>query len=232
MVNSNLRFVVSVAKSYQNNGLSLEDLINEGNIGLIKAARRFDETRGFKFISYAVWWIRQSILQAIAEKTRTIRLPINRINTITKINKVYNKLEQELERSPTPDEISNTLNISSDELSYVVNKASRVVSLDLPINANTNSSLSEKIESHDYKPDSSLLDTSLKDEVVYILKDLTKREAKILELYFGLNGHKPHTLEDVGREFKLTRERIRQIKERALKKLLCNSRIKLLRQYL
>lgn len=233
LVNSNLRFVVSVAKSYQNHGLSLEDLINEGNLGLVKAAHRFDETRGFKFISYAVWWIRQSILQAIAEKTRMIRLPLNRVGTLTKISKVYNRLEQELERAPTTDEVSNMLDIDSDDISYTINKSTRVVSLDSPLISNTHSRLVDVIEDdEEEKPDSLLMDHSLKNEISYILKDLTRREAKILKLYFGLDGEKPHTLEDVGREFKLTRERIRQIKEKALKKLLHSSRSKVLRQYL
>jgi RNA polymerase primary sigma factor len=233
LVNSNLRFVISVAKSYQNHGLSLEDLINEGNLGLVKAAHRFDETRGFKFISYAVWWIRQSILQAIAEKTRTIRLPLNRIGTLTKISKVYKSLEQELERAPTNDEVSEKLDIDADDISYTIYKATRVVSLDSTLISNSNSRLMDVIEDVDeVSPDSDLLDNSLKNEISYILKDLTQREVKILKLYFGLDGEKPHTLEEVGREFKLTRERIRQIKEKALKKLLHSSHSKLLRQYL
>jgi len=233
LVSSNLRFVVSVAKSYQNRGLSLEDLINEGNLGLVKAAHRFDETRGFKFISYAVWWIRQAILQAIAEKTRMIRLPLNRIGTLTKINKVYSKLEQEFERSPTNEEIASILDIDSDDISNTIKKASRVTSLDSPTISNSNSRLIDIIEDEDeLKPDSELMDESLKNEVIHILKGLTSREAKILKLYFGLDGEKARTLEEVGMEFRLTRERIRQIKEKALKKLLHSSRSKVLRQYL
>jgi len=233
LVSSNLRFVVSVAKSYQNRGLSLEDLINEGNLGLVKAAHRFDETRGFKFISYAVWWIRQAILQAIAEKTRMIRLPLNRIGTLTKINKVYSKLEQEFERSPTNEEIASILDIDSDDISNTIKKASRVTSLDSPTISNSNSRLIDIIEDEDeLKPDSELMDESLRDEVIQILKGLTSREAKILKLYFGLDGEKARTLEEVGMEFRLTRERIRQIKEKALKKLLHSSRSKVLRQYL
>lgn len=233
LVRSNLRFVVSVAKSYQNHGLSLEDLINEGNLGLVKAAHRFDETRGFKFISYAVWWIRQAILQAIAEKTRMIRLPLNRVGTLTKISKVYSKLEQEFERTPTNEEIASILDIDSDDISNTIKKASRVTSLDSPIISNSNSRLIDIIEDQDeLKPDSELIEESLKDEVIHILKGLTSREAKILKLYFGLDGEKPRTLEEVGMEFRLTRERIRQIKEKALKKLRRSSRSKVLRQYL
>jgi RNA polymerase primary sigma factor len=233
LVRSNLRFVVSVAKSYQNHGLSLEDLINEGNLGLVKAAHRFDETRGFKFISYAVWWIRQAILQAIAEKTRMIRLPLNRIGTLTKISKVYSKLEQEFERSPTNEEIASILDIDSDDISNTIKKASRVTSLDSPIISNSNSRLIDIIEDQDeLKPDYELIDESLKNEVIHILKGLTSRESKILKLYFGLDGERARTLEEVGMEFRLTRERIRQIKEKALKKLRHSSRSKVLRQYL
>jgi len=234
LVNSNLRFVVSVAKSYQNHGLSLEDLINEGNLGLVKAAHRFDETRGFKFISYAVWWIRQAILQAIAEKTRTIRLPLNRISILTKINKVYSKLEQEFERSPTYDEIAETLDeIDSENISFTIKKSSRVSSLDSPLSANSNSKLIDTIENpNEFKPDSELVSNSLKVELSHILKGLTSREAKILTLYFGLDGKKAQTLEQVGMEFKLTRERIRQIKETALNKIRHSSKSRELRQYL
>jgi RNA polymerase primary sigma factor len=233
LVSSNLRFVVSVAKSYQNHGLSLEDLINEGNLGLVKAAHRFDETRGFKFISYAVWWIRQAILQAIAEKTRMIRLPLNRIGILTKIRKVYSKLEQEFERSPTNEELASILDMDSDDISNTIKKASHVTSFDSPINSNINIRLIDIIEDKDeLKPDSELMDESLKDEVIHILKGLTSREAKILKLYFGLEGEKARTLEEVGMEFRLTRERIRQIKEKALNKLHRSSRSKVLRQYL
>lgn len=233
LVSSNLRFVVSVAKSYQNHGLSLEDLINEGNLGLVKAAHRFDETRGFKFISYAVWWIRQAILQAIAEKTRMIRLPLNRIGILTKIRKVYSKLEQEFEHSPTNEELASILDMDSDDISNTIKKASHVTSFDSPINSNINIRLIDIIEDKDeLKPDSELMDESLKDEVIHILKGLTSREAKILKLYFGLEGEKARTLEEVGMEFRLTRERIRQIKEKALNKLHRSSRSKVLRQYL
>ena len=233
LVRSNLRFVVSVAKSYQNHGLSLEDLINEGNLGLVKAAYRFDETRGFKFISYAVWWIRQGILQAIAEKTRMIRLPLNRVGTLTKIGKVFSKLEQEFERSPTNEEIAGILDMDSDDISHTIKKSSRVSSLDSPTTSNGNSRLIDIIEDQDeLNPDYTLMNESLKNEVKYVLDVLTSRESKILTLYYGLNGEKARTLEEVGLEFKLTRERIRQIKERALNKLRYNSRSKALRQYL
>ena len=233
LVSSNLRFVVNVAKSYQNRGLSLEDLINEGNLGLVNAAHRFDETRGFKFISYAVWWIRQAILQAIAEKTRMIRLPLNRVGTLTKINKAYSKLEQEFERSPTNEEIASILDIDSDDISNTIKRASRVTSLDSPIISNSDSRLIDIIEDQDeLKPDSDLMDESLKDEVIHLLKGLKSRESKILKLYFGLDGEKARTLEEVGMEFKITRERVRQIKEKALNKLRRSSHSNVLRQYL
>ena len=233
LVNANLRFVVSVAKSYQNHGLSLEDLINEGNLGLMKAVYRFDETRGFKFISYAVWWIRQAILQAIAEKTRMIRLPHNRVGILIKIGKVYSKLEQEFERSPNNEEIANVLKIDSDEISNTTKQASRVVSINSPLISNSDSCLVDIIQDRDeLKPDSEVMDESLKDEVKYIMDALTNRESKILILYFGLNGEKARTLEEVGIEFKLTKERIRQITEKTLNKLRHSSRSKVLRQYL
>ena len=233
LVRSNLRFVVSVAKSYQHRGLSLEDLINEGNLGLLNAAHRFDETRGFKFISYAVWWIRQSILQAIAEKTRMIRLPLNRISILTKVNKVYSKLEQEYERSPSNEEIANTLDISYDNISNTIKRASRVNSLDSIINSASNKRLMDIIEDQvELEPDSKLMAQSLKDEVQHILKGLTKRESKILILYYGLDGKRSRTLEEIGMEFNLTRERIRQIKERVLIKLRNSSHSKVLCQYL
>jgi len=211
LVSANLRFVVSVAKSYQNYGLSLEDLINEGNLGLMKAAYRFDETRGFKFISYAVWWIKQSILQAIAEQSRLVRLPLNRVGTLTKIGKVYSMLEQEFEREPTPEEIANVLEVDSGDITDTIKMATRSVSMD----------------SH-----SEVMGESLKEEVNHILSTLTAREARILKLYFGLDGEKPHTLEEIGVKFKLTRERVRQIKEKALRRLRHSSRSKVLRYYL
>jgi RNA polymerase primary sigma factor len=233
LVCANLRFVVSVAKSYENHGLSLEDLINEGNLGLIKAAHRFDETRGFKFISYAVWWIRQGILQAIAEKTRMIRLPLNRVSTLTKISKVYSKLEQEYERTPSHEEIGKNLDIKSDDISFTIKKSFFVSSLDSPIISKKDSRLLDVIQDTDVlNPDSNLMDESLKEEVAHLLKNLTSRESQILKLYYGLDGKKARTLEEVGMEFRLTRERIRQIKEKALTKLRQDSRSKVLLQYL
>lgn len=233
LVNANLRFVVSVAKNYQNHGLSLEDLINEGNLGLMKAAYRFDETRGFKFISYAVWWIKQSILQAIAEKTRMIRLPLNRVGTLTKIGKVYSSLEQEYERAPTSEEIAEVLDLDSEEVSSTVKRASRAVSMDSPLHSDSNSRLVDILHNQqDPEPDSDVMDESLKEDVRYILNTLSQREARILKLYYGLDGEKPHTLEEIGVMFKLTRERVRQIKEKALLKLRHSSRSKTLLQYL
>ena len=233
LVSSNLRFVISVAKSYQNHGLSLEDLINEGNLGLIKAAHRFDETRGFKFISYAVWWIRQAILQAIAEKTRLIRLPLNQISTLTKIGKVYSYLEQKHERSPTNEEIAIILDTHLDNVSNIITKSCYVTSLDSPIIPETKNRLMDVVVSRDGKePDFALIEESLKVEILHLLKSLTRQESKIIKLYYGLNGEKARTLEEVGLEFKLTRERIRQIKERALQKLRKNSASRDLLQYL
>lgn len=233
LVSANLRFVVSVAKSYQNYGLSLEDLINEGNLGLMKAAYRFDETRGFKFISYAVWWIKQSILQAIAEQSRLVRLPLNRVGTLTKIGKVYSMLEQEFEREPTPEEIANVLEVESGDISDTIKMATRSVSMDSPLQRNSDSRLIDIIQNQqDPEPDSEVMGESLKEEVNHILSTLTGRESKILKLYFGLDGEKPHTLEEIGVKFKLTRERVRQIKEKALRRLRHSSRSKVLRYYL
>ena len=233
LVSANLRFVVSVAKSYQKYGLSLEDLINEGNLGLMKAAYRFDETRGFKFISYAVWWIKQSILQAIAEQSRLVRLPLNRIGTLTKIGKVYSKLEQEFEREPTTEEIATVLDAETGDISDTINMAPRTVSMDSPLQSNSESRLIDIIQNQqDPEPDSEVMSDSLKEEVNHILSTLTARESKILKLYFGLDGEKPHTLEEIGIQFKLTRERVRQIKEKALRRLRHSSRSKVLRYYL
>ena len=233
LVSANLRFVVSVAKSYQNYGLSLEDLINEGNLGLMKAAYRFDETRGFKFISYAVWWIKQSILQAIAEQSRLVRLPLNRVGTLTKIGKVYSMLEQEFEREPTPEEIASVLEVESGDISDTIKMATRSVSMDSPLQRNSDSRLIDIIQNQqDPEPDSEVMGESLKEEVNHILNTLTGREARILKLYFGLDGEKSHTLEEIGVKFKLTRERVRQIKEKALRRLRHSSRSKVLRYYL
>ena len=233
LVSANLRFVVSVAKKYQNFGLSLEDLINEGNLGLMKAAFRFDETRGFKFISYAVWWIKQSILQAIAEQSRLIRLPLNRVGTLTKIGKVYSMLEQEYEREPTAEEIAKVLELDFTEVSDTLKMSSRAVSMDSPLQKHNDNRLIDVLENHqDPKPDAELIDESLKEEIEEILKTLNRREAKIVKLYYGIAGEKPHTLEEIGTEFKLTRERVRQIKEKALRRLRYNTRSKLLKYYL
>jgi len=233
LVSANLRFVVSVAKSYQNYGLSLEDLINEGNLGLMKAAYRFDETRGFKFISYAVWWIKQSILQAIAEQSRLVRLPLNRVGTLTKIGKVYSMLEQEFEREPTPDEIAKVLEVNSNDITDTIKMATRSVSMDSPLQKNSDSRLIDIIQNQqDPEPDADVMGESLKEEVNFILSTLSAREARILKLYFGLDGEKSHTLEEIGVKFKLTRERVRQIKEKALRRLRHSSRSKVLRYYL
>ena len=233
LVSANLRFVISVSKKYQNHGMSLEDLINEGNLGLMNAAHRFDETRGFKFISYAVWWIRQGILLAIAEKNRLIRIPMNRVSTLTKIGKVFSQLEQRYDRAPTSDEIADVVEIDSEEITFTVNKATRAVSMDSVIHADGKNRLIDILPNrNDPEPDAEIMDQSLRDEVNYILQSLSDRESRIIKLYYGLDGEKAHTLEEVGIEFRLTRERIRQIKERALNKLRHNSGNKVLLQYL
>ena len=232
LVCANLRFVISISKLYQNHGLPLEDLINEGNLGLIKAAYRFDETRGFKFISYAVWWIRQGILQAIAENTRLIRLPMNRVCTLTKIKKIFSQLEQELERPPTIREIAGVLEIEEEEVSYTIKNGSRTISMDLPIHTDDKYRLMDTLPNkYDLDPDASVMDESLREEINHIFTTLTDRESRILKLYFGLDGERAHSLEEVGSEIKLTRERVRQIKEKALIKLRHVSRSKLLQQY-
>ncbi len=233
LTEANLLFVVSVAKVYQNRGLSLGDLINEGNLGLIKAAKRFDETRGFKFISYAVWWIRQGILQALAEQSRTVRLPLNRVSTLTKIGKAYARLEQEFEREPNASEIANQLDMSDHEVSNTLKIAGRHISMDSPLRNNENNSLLDVLHNdHQPPPDSELMGESLKVEINRALASLRKREAEILRLYFGLGQEHPLTLEEIGERFNLTRERIRQIKEKALQRLRHISRSKTLRTFL
>jgi len=233
LVSSNLRFVVSVAKSYQNHGLSLEDLIDEGNLGLIIAAHHYDETRGFKFISYAVWWIRQSILQAIAEKTRTIRLPQNRVSSLTKIGKVSAHLEQEFERIPTDEEIADTLEVDPDEISDTLEKGFRCISIDTSLHTDINNRLIDVLENqNEVRPDSRVMHQSLEEEVRNLLGTLPKREARILKLYFGLDGEKTHTLEEIGARLRLTRERVRQIKEKSIGRLRHKSSSSILRQYL
>jgi RNA polymerase primary sigma factor len=233
LIRANLRFVVSVSKQYQNQGLSLPDLINEGNLGLIKAAQRFDETRGFKFISYAVWWIRQSILQALAEQARIVRLPLNKIGSINKINKTFADLEQKYEREPSVQEIAEVLEMAPDDVKEAMKSAGRHVSMDAPITQDEETTLYDVILSKDSpSPDKSLLTDSLRKEIERVLSTLTYREANIIRLYFGLNGKHPHTLEEIGEEFNLTRERVRQIKEKAIKRLKNATRCKLLKAYL
>ena len=215
LTKANLRFVVSVAKQYQNQGLSLPDLINEGNLGLIKAAQRFDETRGFKFISYAVWWIRQSILQALAEQSRIVRLPLNKIGSINKINKAYAKLEQENERDPSADEIASVLDMSLNDVRESQRNAGRHVSMDAPLLEGEDSNLYDVIMSGESpSPEQSLMNSSLRTEIERSLTTLTDREADVIKLYFGLDGTHPMTLEEIGEKFDLTRERVRQIYEK------------------
>ena len=233
LTEANLRFVVSVAKLYQNKGFSLGDLINEGNLGLIKAATRFDETRGFKFISYAVWWIRQGIMQALADQSRIVRLPLNRVGALTKIGKAYSKLEQKFEREPSPGEIAEQLDMKDLEVTDTLIVSRRHLSVDTPFTNSENNSLLDVIENHHQPPpDSDLIDESLKIEIESSLATLTKREAEILRLYFGLGQEHPLTLEEIGERFNLTRERIRQIKEKALRRLRHVSRSKALRTFL
>lgn len=233
LINANLRFVVSVSKQYQNQGLSLPDLINEGNLGLIKAAQRFDETRGFKFISYAVWWIRQSILQALAEQARIVRLPLNKIGSINKINKTLSELEQKFEREPSVQEVAFALELAPDDVKESLKTAGRHVSMDAPLQQGEEGNMYEVLLNKDIpSPDKGLLTDSLRKEIERVLSTLTFREANIIRLYFGLNGKHPHTLEEIGEEFNLTRERVRQIKEKAIKRLKNATRCKILKTYL
>ncbi len=233
LTKANLRFVVSVAKQYQNQGLSLPDLINEGNLGLIKAAQRFDETRGFKFISYAVWWIRQSILQALAEQSRIVRLPLNKIGSINKINKAYAQLEQEHEREPSAREIAGVLEMGEDDVKESMRNAGRHVSMDAPLVEGEDSNLYDVLRSDESpNPDEDLMNDSLRTEIERSLATLTEREADVIRLYFGLGGQHPMTLEEIGEKFDLTRERVRQIKEKAIRRLKHTSRSKILKTYL
>jgi len=233
LTKANLRFVVSVAKQYQNQGLSLGDLINEGNLGLIKAAQRFDETRGFKFISYAVWWIRQSILQALAEQSRIVRLPLNRVGSLNKISKTFSELEQKFEREPSPEELAEVLEISTGEVVDTLKISGRHVSMDAPFVQGEENSLLDVLENDsEDKPDSGLINDSLRREVLRALSTLTQREADVVTLYFGLNGEHAMTLEEIGEKFNLTRERVRQIKEKAIRRLRHTSRSKALKTYL
>ncbi len=233
LTKANLRFVVSVAKQYQNQGLSLGDLINEGNLGLIKAAQRFDETRGFKFISYAVWWIRQSILQALAEQSRIVRLPLNRVGSLNKISKTFSELEQKFEREPSPDELAEVLEVSTSEVVDTLKISGRHVSMDAPFVQGEENSLLDVLENDgEESPDSGLINDSLRKEVQRALSTLTQREADVIALYFGLNGEHAMTLEEIGEKFSLTRERVRQIKEKAIRRLRHTSRSKALKPYL
>ncbi len=233
LVNTNLRFVVSVSKQYQNQGLSLPDMINEGNLGLIKAAERFDETRGFKFISYAVWWIRQSILQALAEQSRIVRLPLNRIGHIQKANKIFAALEQKYEREPTTFEISQALEMAPNDVKEAIKNTGRYISLDAPLAQDEEGNMYDVLLSEDSpSPDKELLTDSLRKEIERTLNTLTRREADIIRLYFGLNSKHGHTLEEIGEKINLSRERIRQIKDKAIKRLKHTAKSRILKTYL
>ena len=233
LTKANLRFVVSVAKQYQNQGLSLPDLINEGNLGLIKAARRFDETRGFKFISYAVWWIRQSILQALAEQSRIVRLPLNQVGSLNKINKAFSKLEQDFEREPSPEELAEILDLPEDKIADTMRVSGRHVSMDAPFANGEENSLLDVLVNHDSpRADNDLINESLQREIERSLSTLTERERDVVKLFFGIGLNHGLTLEEIGAKFDLTRERVRQIKEKAIRRLRHNSRSKLLKTYL
>ena len=233
LTKANLRFVVSVAKQYQNQGLSLGDLINEGNLGLIKAAKRFDETRGFKFISYAVWWIRQSILQALAEQSRIVRLPLNRVGALNKIGKAYSNLEQEFEREPNASELADELEMDVSEIADTLRISGKHISMDAPFAQGEENSLLDVMENEDQpSPDNTLISESLKLEIERALSTLSERETEVIKLYYGLNKEHSLTLEEIGEKFNLTRERVRQIKEKAIRRLRHASRSKNLRTYL
>jgi RNA polymerase primary sigma factor len=233
LVKANLRFVVSVSKQYQNQGLGLPDLINEGNLGLIKAAQRFDETRGFKFISYAVWWIRQSILQALAEQARIVRLPLNKIGFINKINKILSELEQKFEREPTILEIAQALELAPEDIKESIRTSGKHISMDAPLNQEEEGNMYDVLFNSEIpSPDKGLLNDSLRKEIERVLSTLSFREANIIKLFFGLDEQHPHSLEEIGMEFGLTRERVRQIKEKAIKRLKHTNRCKLLKTYL
>jgi len=233
LTKSNLRFVVSVAKQYQNQGLSLPDLINEGNLGLIKAARRFDETRGFKFISYAVWWIRQSILQALAEQARIVRLPLNQVGSLNKINKAFSKLEQEFERTPSAEELAENLDIAEDKIADTMRVSGRHVSMDAPfVQGEENTLLDVLVNQDSPRADATLISESLQKEIERSLSTLTERERDVVKLFYGIGFNHEYTLEEIGDKFDLTRERVRQIKEKAIKRLKHSSRSKHLKTYL
>lgn len=233
LTKANLRFVVSVAKQYQNQGMSLPDLINEGNVGLIKAAQRFDETRGFKFISYAVWWIRQSILQALAEQSRIVRLPLNKIGSMNKINKTFAKLEQEYERTPNYEEVAATLDISDLEVKESMRHTGKHLSMDAPLANDEDNTMYDFMRSEDnVTPESELMYESLKTEINRAVSTLSHKEADIIRMFFGLDGYTPMTLDEIGEKFDLTRERVRQIKEKAIKRLKQTSSRSTLKSYL
>ena len=232
LTRANLRFVVSVAKQYQNQGLSLPDLINEGNLGLIKAAEKFDETRGFKFISYAVWWIRQSILQALAEQSRIVRLPLNQVGSLNKINKAFSRFEQENERRPSPEELADSLDLPAEKVADTLRVSGRHISVDAPFVEGEDNSLLDVLLNDDSPiADRTLINESLSTEVERALSTLTERERDIIKLFFGINTQEM-TLEEIGEKFGLTRERVRQIKEKAIRRLRHSSRSKLLKTYL
>jgi len=233
LTKANLRFVVSVAKQYQNNGLTLGDLINEGNLGLIKAAKRFDEKRGFKFISYAVWWIRQSIMQALAEQSRIVRLPLNRVGSLSKIAKTFSDLEQKFQREPSTEEIAEVIGVTTEEVQSNLKVSGRHVSMDAPfVQGEENSLLDVLSDANESTPDAALMADSLTKEVQRALSTLTPRESQVLGLYFGLNNNNAMTLEEIGEKFSLTRERVRQIKEKATRRLRHTSRSKTLKSFL
>ena len=233
LTNANLRFVVSVAKQYQNQGLKLPDLINEGNVGLVKAAKRFDETRGFKFISYAVWWIRQSILQALAEQSRVVRLPLNKIGSINKIKKTFSYLEQTHERPPSAEEIAKELDMTITEVKQSMKNSGRHISMDAPLKEGEDSNLYDVMRSGESpRPDIDLMRQSLHTEINRALDTLSPREADVIKLYYGIGDQQSMTLAEIGQTFDLTRERVRQIREKAIRKLRHNSRNKLLKSYL
>ncbi|NUM30972.1 MAG: RNA polymerase sigma factor RpoD/SigA [Bacteroidetes bacterium] len=233
LVNANLRFVVSVSKQYQNQGLTLGDLINEGNLGLIKAAKRFDETRGFKFISYAVWWIRQSILQALADQSRIVRLPLNKVGSIGRISAMAAKLEQQHEREPTAEEIAQALDIPLIEVENALRSAGRHLSIDAPLTEGEDNTLLGVLDSNDEpRPDATLISESLQKEISRVISTLSDKERDVLKYYYGLDGGPTHTLEDISEKVGLTRERVRQIKEKALRRLRKSSKSKILKSYL
>jgi RNA polymerase primary sigma factor len=233
LVKANLRFVVSVAKQYQNQGMSLPDLINEGNLGLMKAAQRFDETRGFKFISYAVWWIRQAILQSLAEQARIVRLPVNKIGSINRINRAFARLEQEYEREPSSQEIGDMLEMFPEDVKEALKTNGRTVSMDAPISSEEDNTMYDVLQSNDTpSPDKNLINESLAFEIERALSTLSPRESKVLKLYFGLGMKHPFTLEEIGEELNLTRERVRQIKEKAIKRIQFTTRCRILKTYL